>query len=43
MVTADEIDDPFAMALSTRLNGEEVQSTTAGEMIFPIPDLVAYV
>ncbi len=43
MVTADEIDDPFAMRLSTKLNGEEVQSTTASEMIFPIPDLVAYV
>ena len=43
MVTADEIDDPFAMKLSTRLNGEEVQSTTAGEMIFGIPTLVNYV
>ncbi|NQW00337.1 MAG: fumarylacetoacetate hydrolase family protein [Rhodospirillales bacterium] len=43
MVTADEIDDPFAMKLSTRLNGEEVQSTTAGEMIFSIPTLVNYV
>ncbi|MDD9876096.1 MAG: fumarylacetoacetate hydrolase family protein [Magnetovibrio sp.] len=43
MVTADEIADPFAMKLSTRLNGEEVQSTTAGEMIFDIPTLVNYV
>ena len=43
MVTADEIDDPFAMALSTRLNGEEVQNTTAGQMIFDIPTLVNYV
>ena len=43
MVTADEIADPFAMKLSTRLNGEEVQSTTAGEMIFDIPTLINYV
>ena len=43
MVTADEIDDPFALKLSTRLNDEEVQSTTAGEMIFSIPVLVNYV
>jgi len=43
MVTADEIDDPFAMRLSTRLNGEEVQSTTAGDMIFNIPTLINYV
>lgn len=42
-VTADEIDDPFALRLSTRLNGEEVQSTTAGEMIFDIPTIINYV
>lgn len=42
-VTADEIDDPFAMTLSTRLNGERVQHTTAGQMIFDIPTLVSYV
>jgi 2-keto-4-pentenoate hydratase/2-oxohepta-3-ene-1,7-dioic acid hydratase in catechol pathway len=40
MVTADEIDDPFAMTLSTRLNGEEVQNTTASQMIFDIPKLI---
>lgn len=43
MVTADEIDDPFAMTLSTRLNGEEVQSTTVSSMIFDIPTMVNYV
>jgi len=42
-VSADEIDDPFALRLSTRLNGEEVQSTTAGEMIFDIPTIINYV
>jgi len=43
MVTADEIDDPFAMKLSTRLNGEEVQSTTVDQLIFDIPTLINYV
>ena len=43
MVTADEIADPFAMSLTTRLNGEEVQSTTAAAMIFPIPELISYI
>ncbi len=43
MVTADEILDPFAMRLSTRLNGEEVQSAKAGDMIFDIPTLINYV
>jgi len=42
-VSADEIDDPFALRLSTRLNGEEVQSTTAGKMIFDIPTIINYV
>lgn len=43
MATADEIADPFAMTLSTRLNGEEVQSAAAGDMVFGIPELVSYV
>ncbi len=43
MVTADEIDDPFSMTLSTRLNDEEVQTTQAKNMIFSIPTLVNYV
>jgi 2-keto-4-pentenoate hydratase/2-oxohepta-3-ene-1,7-dioic acid hydratase in catechol pathway len=43
MTTADEIEDPFAITLKTRLNGEEVQSTNAGEMIFPIPQLIEYI
>lgn len=43
MVTADEIDDPFEMQLSTKLNGEEVQSAKVSDMIFDIPTLVNYV
>jgi len=43
MVTADEIEDPFAITLNTRLNGEIVQSTSAAEMIFSIPELIAYI
>ncbi len=43
MVTADEIADPTGMKLSTRLNGEEVQSTTVASMIFDIPAMVNYV
>lgn len=42
MVTADEIDDPSAMELTTRLNGEVVQNTTAASMIFDIPTMVNY-
>lgn len=43
MVTADEIDDPFGMTLQTRLNGELVQDTVASEMVFAIPELIAYI
>ncbi len=43
MVTADEIDDPFGMTLKTWLNGELVQDTTAAEMVFSIPELIAYI
>ncbi len=43
MVTADEINDLTAMRLSTRLNGETVQDTTVAEMIFSIPEVIAYI
>jgi 2-keto-4-pentenoate hydratase/2-oxohepta-3-ene-1,7-dioic acid hydratase in catechol pathway len=41
--TADEIADVGAMQLSTRLNGEQVQSTTVSKMVFDIPTIIAYV
>ena len=43
MVTADEITDVDAMTLSTRLNGETVQHTSVAEMVFSIPELIAYI
>lgn len=43
MVTADEINDLTAMRLSTRLNGKTVQDTTVAEMIFSIPQVIAYI
>ncbi|MDF1750042.1 MAG: fumarylacetoacetate hydrolase family protein [Alphaproteobacteria bacterium] len=43
IVTADEITKPNEMVLTTRLNGNRVQHTTAGEMVFKIPELIAYI
>lgn len=43
MVTADEIADLPSMRLSTRLNGETVQNTTVAEMVFSIPEIIAYI
>lgn len=42
MVTADEIPDPTALTLETRLNGRVVQHTTTDLMISTIPQVIAY-
>ncbi len=43
LVTADEIPDPAALTLTTRLNGQEVQRGTIDDLIFDIPSIVEYV
>jgi 2-keto-4-pentenoate hydratase/2-oxohepta-3-ene-1,7-dioic acid hydratase in catechol pathway len=43
MVTADEVPDPKALTLETRLNGEVVQHTGIDDLIFSIPELMAYI
>jgi 2-keto-4-pentenoate hydratase/2-oxohepta-3-ene-1,7-dioic acid hydratase in catechol pathway len=42
LVTADEIADPAALSLETRLNGQVVQTTNTGNLINSIPVLIAY-
>ncbi len=41
LVTADEIPDPQALAIRLRLNGRELQSSTTGQMVFGVAELVA--
>jgi 2-keto-4-pentenoate hydratase/2-oxohepta-3-ene-1,7-dioic acid hydratase in catechol pathway len=43
IVTADEIDAPEAMTVTTRLNGQVVQHAPATDMFFSIPEAIAYV
>ena len=43
MVTADEIPDPTALELTTRLNGEVMQNCTTDLLIYPIPTIVSYI
>ncbi len=43
MVTADEIPDPAALTLETRLNGQVVQHTTTDMLITSVPRLIAYI
>lgn len=42
VVTSDEIADPQALGLRTRVNGEVVQESKTAEMIFGVAELLAY-
>jgi 2-keto-4-pentenoate hydratase/2-oxohepta-3-ene-1,7-dioic acid hydratase in catechol pathway len=42
IVTADELPDPQALALRTRVNGETVQDSTTAEMVFGVAELLAF-
>jgi len=42
IVTADEIEDPHNLAISLTLNGEVMQSSNTGNMIFQTPRLIAF-
>ena len=42
LVTADEVGDPAALELETRLNGEVMQSAPVADLIFDIPTLIEY-
>ena len=42
MVTADEIADPHDLQVTTRLNGEVMQSTKTDDLIFKLPEMISY-
>ena len=42
LVTSDELGDPYAQTLTTRLNGEVVQQASVGSMIFRIETVLHY-
>jgi 2-keto-4-pentenoate hydratase/2-oxohepta-3-ene-1,7-dioic acid hydratase in catechol pathway len=43
LVTADEIPDPAALTLTTRVNGEQRQRTSTGDMILTVQALIEYI
>jgi 2-keto-4-pentenoate hydratase/2-oxohepta-3-ene-1,7-dioic acid hydratase in catechol pathway len=43
MVTPDEVGPLDDLKIETRLNGNVVQSSTLGHMIFSVPDIIAYI
>ena len=42
IVTADEVEDPHKLAISLTLNGETMQNSNTGNMIFQTPRLIAF-
>lgn len=43
IVTADEIENPHALDIRLTLNGEVMQSANTRDLIFDIPELIAYI
>jgi 2-keto-4-pentenoate hydratase/2-oxohepta-3-ene-1,7-dioic acid hydratase in catechol pathway len=42
LVTTDEIPDPSRLTLTTRLNGTQVQHATTDQLIYAIPQIIAF-
>jgi 2-keto-4-pentenoate hydratase/2-oxohepta-3-ene-1,7-dioic acid hydratase in catechol pathway len=42
LVTADEVPDPHNLHIGTTVNGEVLQNSNTNDLIFKIPDLIAY-
>jgi 2-keto-4-pentenoate hydratase/2-oxohepta-3-ene-1,7-dioic acid hydratase in catechol pathway len=42
LVTRDEIDDPHKLTIKTSVNGDVMQNGSTGDMIFKVPQLVAF-
>src|SRR6185436_12772925 len=43
LVTKDEIADPHALDISLEIGGEILQNSNTRELIFKIPELIAYI
>ncbi len=43
LVGAEEVADPYALHIETRVNDSVMQSATTGDMIFRIPEVLAYI
>jgi 2-keto-4-pentenoate hydratase/2-oxohepta-3-ene-1,7-dioic acid hydratase in catechol pathway len=42
ITTADEISDPHALAISLTIDGETLQNSNTNDLIFKLPELIAY-
>jgi 2-keto-4-pentenoate hydratase/2-oxohepta-3-ene-1,7-dioic acid hydratase in catechol pathway len=42
LVTPDELDDPDDIEISCAINGEELQKGRTSELVFSVPEVIAY-
>ncbi len=42
LTTSDEVPDPNALAIATRVNGDTMQDSNTSDMVFSVADLIAY-
>lgn len=42
IITADEVSDPHSLEIKTTINGEVLQHSNTRELIFKVPDLIAF-
>jgi 2-keto-4-pentenoate hydratase/2-oxohepta-3-ene-1,7-dioic acid hydratase in catechol pathway len=43
ITTADEVPDPHALSISLTIDGETMQSSNTSDLIFKLPELIAYI
>ena len=43
LIPASDVDDPQALGIRARVNGELLQDSSTKHMIFPVADLIAYI
>ncbi len=43
LVTADEVPNPHALRIRSRINGRTMQDSNTAQLIFPVDELIAYV
>lgn len=43
MVTSDELPDPHALRLTTRVNGELRQDASTADMVFTVPEVISFI
>ncbi|OGO17034.1 MAG: hypothetical protein A2Z14_08965 [Chloroflexi bacterium RBG_16_48_8] len=43
LITRDEIENPHNLGIRTRLNGQLVQNSNTKEMVFKIPEIIAFI